>query len=136
MAQFIIENALTCTSNIEEVLEVLTTLIHFTNKDALLVVYEKKVLEVLESFCTEITKSEFDVRKENIRSHPPFLPKNAGKALTVIARSNRMLRLKKLVEFCEFIPSLELSDKVNLSLLFLSFLVSRIFAGYRHVQQI
>jgi Dynein heavy chain, N-terminal region 1 len=134
MAQFIIENSLTCTSNIEEVLEVLTTLIHFTNKESLQVIYEKKVLEVLEMFALEITKTEFDVKKENLNYYPPFMPKNAGKALIVIARSNRLLRLKKLVEFFEYIPGLELSEVVSFYIHFYRNFVK--FPGFRSSESV
>lgn len=109
--QSMLENIFVTIDNVEEGLDVLTTLYNFSKRKNMMNVYTQKVEDLWKMFEAEVALLSKDITqldKERVSCFPKF----AGKAIDLNLKLKRCDRFKRLLVKAEYLPTVAISRKV------------------------
>lgn len=109
--QSLLENLFNSIDNVEEALDVLTTLHNFTLRKSLQVAYNRKVEEMWKMFEKDVMALSKDITQLD-KERSSCLPTFAGRSIVLNTRANRCKRIHKLLVDAEYLPTPPIATKV------------------------
>ncbi|XP_055614555.1 dynein axonemal heavy chain 2, partial [Uranotaenia lowii] len=108
----LLSNVFLVAENLEEKIDVLTTLLNFYERDSIKESFMGKVVDVWIIFKTELTKLSKEV-SSGVASYPTAMPYYAGQYTVLKIKFDRIKRLKTLLERCRFLPAYHESEDIS-----------------------
>ncbi|XP_062549331.1 dynein axonemal heavy chain 2-like isoform X3 [Armigeres subalbatus] len=107
----LLSNVFLVADNIEEKINVLTTLLNFFKRDSIRESFMRKISEIWKAFKAEITSLSKTV-SSGINWYSTLFPRKSGQYTLLKIRFERIYRLKDLLERCRFFPQFSESDDI------------------------